>query len=155
MAQPDVEDVLDALLTSLQDNLPQALQTVDARKSTQLHPQAPRQYIFGDYQALPQLPAVLVTCDQTTERRDELGWREQQYTLTIEAYYTDTDLQRLSRILRRYAAAIDDTLRQDNTLGGMVRNMTAISQRYSQTMRGQPGLFQAVTIEVQAHLITD
>lgn len=155
MAQPDVEDVIDALSSALQAQLSTALQAVDARKSTQLNPMPPRQFIFGDYQALPQLPAVLVTSDQTSQRKDEYEWRDQQYTVTIEAYYAHSDLQTLSRIVRRYGAAIDDTLRQNNTLGGLVKNITEISQRYSQTMKGQPGLFQAVTVECQVHLITD
>lgn len=155
MAQPDVEDVIDALSSILKAQLPASLQSVDTRKATQLNPTPPRQFIFGDYQALPQLPAVLVTSDQTSERVDEYQWRDQSYAVTIEAYYAHTDLQTLSRIVRRYGAAIDDTLRQNNTLGGLVKNITNISQRYSQTMKGQPGLFQAVIVECQVRLITD
>lgn len=139
----------------LEASLPTNLQAVDQRKTTQLNPVPPRQWLFGDYQAVPQLPAVLVTGDQTSTRKDEYGWRDQQYIITIEAYYAHTDVQTLSRILRRYGAAIDDTLRQNNTLGGLVKNIANITQRYSQTMKGQPGLFQAVAVECQVHLITD
>jgi hypothetical protein len=155
LAQPDVEDVIVAVTSILEANLPANLQAVDASKATQLNPAPPRQWIFGDFSTVPQLPCVLVTSDQTSTRKDEYGWRDQQYVVTIEAYYAHTDLQTLSRILRRYGAAVDDTLRQNNTLGGLVKNIANITQHYSQTMKGQPGLYQAVTVECQVHLITD
>lgn len=155
MGKPDLEDVIDALSSALQEQFPSALQAVDARKQTPLNPQLPRQYIFGDYQQMPQLPAMLVTGHQTVYRKDEIGWRDQQYDIIIEAYYAHSDLQKLSRIVRRYGAAIDDTLRDNNTLGGLVKNITNIQQRYWETMKGQPGLYQVVIVECEVHLITD
>lgn len=155
MAKPDVEDVIDTLVSIFQNEFATNLALVDARKTEQLNPAPPRSYIFGDTQQTPQLPAMLFTSHQTQDIRDEYEWRNQQYTMTIEGYYAHTDLQTLSRIVRRYGAAIDDTLRQNNTLGGVVKNVTNIQQKYWETMKGQSGLFQAVAVDFVVSLITD
>lgn len=155
VANPDLEDVIDAVSTYLQANLAANLTAVDARKSTKLNPKPPAQWIFGDKGNLPQMPSVLVTGHDTKQKQDEYGWRNQTYSLMVEAYYTDSDVSRLSRIMRRYGAAIDDTLRQDNTLGGIAKTVTNISQRYWDSMSAKTGLFQVVQVTFDVTVITD
>lgn len=155
MANPDLEDVIDAVLSYLQANLPNSLSAVDARKSTQLNPKPPVQWIFGDKGNLPQMPSLLVTGHDTKQKEDEYEWRNQTYSLMIEAYYTDSDVSRLSRIMRRYGAAIDDCLRGDNTLGGIAKAVTNITQQYWDSMSAKTGLFQVVQVTFDVTIITD
>lgn len=155
MAKPDLEDIIDAATAQLQANLTANLAAVDARKTTQLNPKPPVQWVFGDQGNLPQMPCVLVTGHTTKQTKDEYEWRVQEYQLMVEAYYQDSDVQQLSRIMRRYGAAIDDTLRQDNTLGGIAKNVSNVSQEYWDSMSAKTGLFQACRVTFNVMVITD
>jgi len=155
VAQPDLEDVIDALMQVFETQFPAALAAVDARKSMPLAPKAPVEWIFGDKGNLPQMPAMIFTGHNTSEQADEFEWRDQTYQLQIEGYYTSDDVSKLSRIMRRYGAAIDDTLRQNQSLGGVVKNLTNITQQYWDTMSGKTGLFQVVRVTFDVTLITD
>ncbi|WDL96407.1 hypothetical protein [Alicyclobacillus sp. ALC3] len=156
MAYPDLEDVINAAVAQLQSNVAGNLAIVDARKTEPLNPKPPVQWVFGDKVNLPQMPCVLVTGHDTTENEDHFEWRKQTYQLMVEVYYQDSDVERLSRILRRYGAAIDDTLRQDQTLGlSQVRNITGIKQQYWDTMSSKTGLFQVVRVIFNVRVYTD
>lgn len=153
--KPDLEDVIDAAMAQLQARLPDNLRAVDQRKGNPLNPKPPVEWVFGDKNNLPQMPAVLVTGHETRQETDEYGWRQQTYQIMVEAYYLDSDVQRLSRILRRYGAAIDDTLRQDMTLGGVAKNVANIQQQYWDAMSAKTGLFQVVRVLADVTVITD
>ena len=155
MSQPDLEDVIDAVLTLFQAQFPANLVAVDARKSTQLSPKPPVQWVFGDSGNLPQMPAMVITGHATKQVQDEYEWRNQMYTLMVEGYYTLDNVSTLSRIMRRYGAAIDDTLRQNNTLGGIAKNVGNIAQQYWDSMSSKTGLFQAVRVTFDVTVITD
>lgn len=155
MAQPDIEDVIDGVTSYLQANLASCLAVVDARKTTQLNPKPPIQWIFGDKGNIPQMPSLLVTGHDAKTTKDEYGFRQQTYPLMIEAYYTDSDVSRLSRIMRRYGAAIDDCLRADNTLGGIAKDIANIQQQYWDSISAKTGLFQVVQVAFDVTVITD
>lgn len=153
--QPDLEDVIQACLLVMQSNLPTNLATVDASKPQPLNPLPPAQWIFGDSGNMPQMPAVLVTGHATQEVKDEYNWRWQTYTLMVEAYYSGDNVQNLSRIMRRYGSAIDDTLRQNQTLGGVAKNITNIKEQYWDSMSAKTGLFQVVRVTFDVRVVTD
>jgi len=155
VAYPDLEDVIDGCTTVFQRNFAAALAAVDARKSTPLNPNPPVDWVFGDKANLPQMPAMLITSHATQEESDEYDWRNQIYQLEIEAYYSGDDVQNLSRIMRRYGAAIDDTLRGNQSLGGVAKNVTNIKQQYWDSMSAKTGLFQVVRVTFDVAVITD
>ncbi len=157
MAYPDLEDVIQACQTVFQQNFAANLTAVDARKSDPLSPLPPATWIFGDKSNLPQMPAMLFTGHDTQDTQDHYEWREQTYQLMIESYYNGQDVEQLGRIMRRYGAAIDDTLRQNQTLGGLagVQNITAIKQQYWDSMSAKTGLFQVVRVTFNVRVYTD
>lgn len=157
MAQPDLEDVIQGCLATFQAQFPANLAAVDARKTDPLNPNPPQDWIFGDKGNLPQMPAMLFTGHDTVDTQDHYEWREQTYTLMIEAYYTLDNVENLSRIVRRYGAAIDDTLRANQTLGGMpgVKNITGIKQQYWDSMSAKTGLFQVCRVTFDVQVYTD
>lgn len=155
MASPDLEDVIQACVTVFQAQFAASLAAVDARKSDPLSPKAPVDWIFGDKGNLPQMPAMLFTGHGTDENEDEFQWRKQTYQLMIEAYYSGDNVENLSRIMRRYGAAIDDTLRSNQTLGGVVKNLTGIKQEYWDSMSAKTGLFQVVRVTFDVRVYTD
>lgn len=61
MAKPDLEDVIDSCMQVFKDQFTANLQAVDARKTTQLNPKPPVDWVFGDKDNLPQMPAMLFT----------------------------------------------------------------------------------------------
>ena len=157
MAYPDLEDVIQACQTVFQSQFAANLAAVDARKSDPLSPLPPTDWIFGDKSNLPQMPAMLFTGHDTQDTQDHYEWREQTYQLMIEAYYNGQDVEQLSRIMRRYGAAIDDTLRQNQRLGNLagVQNITAIKQQYWDSMSAKTGLFQVVRVTFDVRVYTD
>ena len=157
MAYPDLEDVIQACMNVFVSSFAANLAAVDARKSDPLLPKAPVDWIFGDKGNLPQMPGMLFTGHDTSENEDEYEWRKQTYTLMIEAYYTGDNVETLSRIMRRYGAAIDDTLRQHQTLGGLpgVQNITGIKQQYWDSMSAKTGLFQVCRVTFDVRVYTD
>jgi len=144
-------------MTTFQAQFASSLAAVDARKAVQLTPLSPQQWIFGDKGNLPQMPCMLFTGHDTAENEDEFEWRKQTYTLMIEAYYSLDNVETLSRIIRRYGAAIDDTLRSNQTFGGLtgVKNITAIKQQYWDAMSAKTGLFQVVRVTFDVRVYTD
>lgn len=157
MAQPDLEDVIQACMTTFQDSFTLNLTAVDARKADPLSPLPPQEWVFGDKGNLPQMPGMLFTGHDTAENEDHFDWRKQTYTVMIEAYYSGDNVENLSRIMRRYGAAIDDTLRQNQTLGGLagVKNITAIKQQYWDSMSAKTGLFQVCRVTFDVRVYTD
>lgn len=157
MAQPDLEDVIQACSAVFQSQFAGFLAAVDARKSDPLSPNPPQQWVFGDSGNLPQMPAMLFTGHETTEKQDHFEWRVQIYTLMIEAYYTLDNVQNLSRIVRRYGAAIDDTLRANQALGGLpgVRDLSGIKQQYWDSISAKSGLFQVCRVTFDVQVVTD
>lgn len=155
MAKPDIEDVADQLIAVFKDQFADALAQVDSRKSNPLNPKPPVQWIFGDMQSLPQMPAMLFVGRETQEQSDNFQWRNQTYHFEIEAYVSSSDVQQSNRIIRRYGAAIDDVLRANQQLGGLTRNLTNINQRLYDSMKAPTGLFQVVTVSFDVTVITD
>lgn len=155
MASPDLEDIVDKVIQVFQNQFPEALQTVDQAKTTPYSPRSPLDYIFGDVVQTPQMPSIVFVGRQTKEQSDNPGWRNQTYTIEIEAYYTEMDVRKLNRIIRRYGDAIDTVLRANQTLGGISRNLTNISQNYYNTMKGPSALFQAVNVTFDVTVITN
>jgi hypothetical protein len=155
LSNPDLEDVIDACKTVFEEQFPDYLMAVDARKSTPLNPKPPVKTYFGDIQNIPDMPALLFTGHDTGEEEDESDWRRQIYTLEIEAYYTHSDVQTLSRLVRRYGAAIDETLRKNQTLGGISSEITNIRQKYFDTMQRGAGLLQAMVTTFDVIVMTN
>lgn len=155
MSNPDLEDVIDACKNIFEDQFPDVLLSVDARKSIPLNPKPPVKTYFGDIQNIPDMPALLFTGHDTEEQEDESNWRRQKYTLEIEAYLTNSDVQTLSRLVRRYGAAIDETLRGNQTLGGISSEITNIKQKYFDTMQRGAGLMQAMVTTFDVILMTN
>lgn len=155
MSQPDLDDVIQKTMDIFQAQFPAKLAAVDARKTTPLFPKEPQQWIFGDIIQTPILPCMVFTSHKTGTNEDEFQWRKQTYQLEIEAYATADSVQNLSRIVRRYGAAIDDTLRANQTLGGLAKNITNISQDYWDTMKNETGLFQVVRVTFDVRVLTD
>jgi hypothetical protein len=157
MAYPDVEDVLEAVRQTFIAQFPDALAAVDARKSTPLNPYPPEGYHFGERQNEPMMPTMLFLAENTNTEQDEYGWRRQAYSLAIEAYYTDQDIENLERIIQRYAAAIDDVLRNNQQLGipDYVRSIMRVRQLYTAIRNTQANLMQGVRVEFDVILNTD
>lgn len=159
MADIDVEDVGDKILAILQAQLPANLAAVDARKATQLDPDPPQDWIFGDVDQTPMLPAVVVTCHQTQEDLDEPGWRRQTYKVEIEVYYSAEDVEKCSRIIRRYGTAIDDTFKTssgNNLVPDYWQSISNITQAFWDTMAIKDGgLFQVVRVSFDVAVHTD
>lgn len=160
MATPDIETVAQAALALLQTQLPEALAAVDAAQPTPLNPAPPATWLFGGSMTQPQMPAVLVAPATVKTVQDELGYRIQTYTLSLEAYVSsgpNGDVQQLTRIITRYAAAIDNVLRAANTLNGTpgVRSLTQIDQQFDSGPIKGSGLYQSVQCTVDVLVVTD
>ncbi|MFB5192654.1 hypothetical protein [Alicyclobacillus fastidiosus] len=155
MAKPDIEDVADQLISVFKDQFPDALSAVDSAKVTPLNPKPPLQWVFGDVQSAPQMPAMLFIGRETQEKDDNYQWRNQTYQFEIEAYVSSSDVQQLNRIVRRYGTAIDNVLRANQTLGGLSRNLTNINQKLYDSMKAPTGLFQVVAVSFNVTVITD
>lgn len=156
MAQPDLEDVIQQVMSIFESQFDAKLAAVDARKSDPLSPSSPVDWVFADIDYEPQYPAMIFTGHTTQETTDEdPTWRDQTYKLMIEAYYTAEDVQKCSRIIRRYGAAIDDTLRANQSVDGFWYGITNIGQAYWDTMtNASGGLFQAVRVTFDVKVIT-
>lgn len=154
---PDLEDVMQAVVSLMQSQLPDVLAAVDAGKPTPLQPTPPAAWLFSEVLNMPVLPALLVDGTDTKTVVDEYGYRQQTYTIVAEAYYLAADVQDANRIMRRYGAAIDAVLRNNQTLSvPNVKAVTDIAQTYHGTQKAQSGLlFQAVTVTCAVTVITD
>lgn len=156
LAIPDVEDVIEACKKLFEQGFPTVLAAVDARKEKTLGVSPPVQYYFGDTKNTPNLPAMLFTGSGTFSEEEEYGWRKQIYSLEIEAYLAGFELEDLSRMTRRYGAAIDEMLRTNQTLGGVSREVLNIRQKYFDTMQGGNGrLLQAIAVTFDVIVFTD
>lgn len=155
--KPDVEDVIDQVIAIFEAQFPANLAAVDARKSSPMNPIEPQEYIFADTKVTPLMPCLLFSGDATTEDEDNPGWRRQTYKLFVEAYYEAESVEVVSRIVRRYGAAIDDTLRSNTVLSGYWIALDNITQTYWDTMEAQAsgGLFQAVKVSFDVLVITN
>lgn len=154
--KPDVEDVIQHVIDILQEQFPSNLAAVDARKANPLNPEPPVDWIFGDKENLPNMPCIVVTGHETTVLEDEHGWRRQQYKIQVDAYYQADDVENVSRIVRRYGAALDDTLTSNSSAPGYWSDIANISQQYWDTMSSKNGgLFQGVTVIFDAIVATD
>lgn len=150
IAQPDLEAVIDAVKQTFEQKFPDELSAVDSAKSNPLKPKAPVQWFFGDRANMPQMPSMMFTGDQTSPEEDEYQWRREKYSLEIEAYVTSDDVEKLNRIVRRYGEAIDQTLRANERMGGVVQEVININQHYWNTVKSHNGLFQAVNVSFDA-----
>jgi len=154
---PDVEDITEAVRQAFINQFPDYLAKVDARKATPLSPLVPEEYRFGETDNEPNMPALLFLSDDASEQQDEYEWRREAYHLAIEAYYTDQDITNLQRIMRRYAAAIDDTLRANQRLDGLSQTITKLEPHFTGTGTSKKtgGLLQGVRVDFDVILITD
>jgi hypothetical protein len=161
MAHPDVEDALEAVRQFFLANFPTALQAVDSAKTNPLNPQAPdpQAYYFGDMPNIPLYPCLVFASDNTKVEVEEHGYREQLYNCFIEGYASADDVQNLSRVIRRYGAAIDNLLNNNPTIGGacngLIKNVHNVEQKYWATLKQQGGLYQAVRVTFDLRVITD
>lgn len=153
--KPDMEDVLDQLIAIFQNQFPNALASLDASKVKPLQPKPPTEYAFGE--KLPVLPSMQFYSNSSNPQDDQDGWRNQLVACAIEAYYSSDSTENTSRIIRRYGAAIDATLRKNNRLNGFWQNVTNIQQEYTGQMqtKNMPSPFQVVQVRFELRLITD
>lgn len=154
---PDLEDVIDAAKTIFEEQFPSFLAEVEARKALQLNtpPPAAQATYFGDTKNIPNMPALLFTGYDTEEQDDQHEWRQQKYGIQVEGYLTDGNLQNLSRMMRRYGAAIDETLRNNQDLGGISQTITNIKQKYYDTVQRGAGLIQVCTVTCDVIVMTN
>lgn len=154
---PDLEDVIDAAKTIFEEQFPSFLAAVEERKTLKLNtpPPAAQATYFGDTKNIPNMPALLFTGYDTQEQEDQNQWRRQKYELTIEAYLSGSNLQNLSRMMRRYGTAIDETLRNNQELGGKSQTITNIKQKYYDTVQRGAGLLQVCTVTCDVIVMTN
>lgn len=161
MAYPDLEDAVEAVRLFFMDNFQGKLQEIDESKANPLYPSVPdsQAYYFGDMPVMSLYPCLVFVGDSSKVVKEEYGYREQLYSCFIEGYLAADDVQKTSRMMRRYGAAIDELLEKNFTVAGacknQIKNVTNISQRYWATLKRQTGLFQAVRVSFDLRVITD
>lgn len=155
MANIDIEDVGDELISLLQADLQTNLSAVESRKKVQYNPDPVAEYHFGEVSETPLMPSVIVAGDDATTVSDDM-MRQQRYHYIIELNYDAEDVEKCRRIITRYGTAIDDTLRSDSAQTKVWASITNIGQRFSDTWTSREGgLYQTVQVSFDVIVFTD
>jgi hypothetical protein len=145
----DHEDVLTVLRSTLQNNLPSALDAIDASKADGITLEDPVGYYIGSSEQRIEAFPALVLEPQNVEWTEE-GERYDRAIHTIEIYVYlvgSEDVETLTKRLLRTIRAIRDVIADDPSLGNQVGWCRVASEDYS------PVVWPAENVSAQAGMV--
>lgn len=158
-----MEEIIDGIITVLQDGLETKLTAVTAeyasddntRFGQSLNMLNIREYCFGERQRMNDFPCVVVMGKsdeaQGQNKKQEVGIVYIiKHDIELHLFIWGDDEERLNRIVYRYGRAIRDTLEDNGILNRVCNGLAVERLQYTDTMRSneRKGLFKGIIVDL-------